>query len=159
MNPNADVSFYFENNDFACALATKVGRYKEYPIQETEVQCEVPECVSDYIVCGSNEDGSPKKHYLSSSVFPYELGLGYKENYFSENLSGKLYAAIDGYELDKETTIVCHPYEHTDFNVKFDSNSDLYRSLKHVIENDDYLETMLFLTYTVRKVLVSGDDI
>lgn len=160
LNPNADVSFYFENNDFACALVTKVGRYKEYPIQETEVQCEVPECVSDYIVCGSNEDGSPKKHYLSSSVFPYELGLGYKENYFSENLSGKLYAAIDGYELDKETTIVCHPYEHTDFNVKFDSNSDLYRSLKHVIENDDYLETMLFLTYTVRKVLVSktADD-
>lgn len=159
LNPNADVNFYFETNDFACALATKVGTYKEYPVKETEIECEVPECVSDFIICGYEEDGSPKKQYLSSSVFPYELGLGYNEGYIAENLSGKLYVAIDGYEVGKETTVVCHPYEHTDFSIKFDSNNDLYKSLKHVIENDDYVETLLFLTFTVNRVLVSAGSL
>ena len=154
LNPNADVNFYFENNDFACALATKVGKYKEYPIDETFIECEVPACTDEYeeYDFDVNEVGVPKKHFLSSNIFPYELGLGYKENYFAENLSGKLYVAIEGYEVGKECTIACHPYEHTDFNVKFDSNSDLYKCLKHEIENDDYLETMIFLTFTVRKM-------
>lgn len=159
LNPNADVNFYFENNDFACALATKLGQFKEYPIKETEIECEVPECVSDYeeYECAIDEaTGKPIKQYLSSNVFPYELGLGYKENYFAENLSGKIYVAIDGYELDKETTVICHPYEHTDFDIKFDSNSDLYKNLKHVIENDDYLETLIYLTYKVKKIPTSG---
>lgn len=31
-------------------------------------------------------------------------------------------------------------------------NSDLYRSLKYKIENDDYLETLIYLTYRVDKV-------
>lgn len=158
LNPNADVNFYFENNDFACALATKVGKYKEYPIDETTIECEVPECIDEYEEYDFDIDdyGVPVKHYLSSNIFPYELGLGYKENYFAENLSGKLYVAIEGYEVEKEQTIACHPYEHTDFNIKFDSNSDLYRCLKHEIENDDYLETMIFLTFSVKKI-VSGE--
>lgn len=160
LNPNADVNFYFENNDFACALATKLGQYKEYPITETEIQCEVPECVSDFEEYDFDLDvhGKPKKHYLSANVFPYELGLGYQENYYAENLSGKLYVAIDGYEVGKQQTVVCHPYEHTDFNVKFDSNSDLYMCLKHEIENDDYLETMIHLAYTVSKLPTGEKD-
>lgn len=43
-----DVNFYFENNDFACALATKAGQFKEYPIDESDVVCEVPECTDEY---------------------------------------------------------------------------------------------------------------
>jgi len=58
---------------------------------------------------------------------------------------------------------MCDPYEHTDFNVKFPVNSDLYRSMKRTIENDDYLETMLLLTYKITKVKVgeseAGEDI
>lgn len=160
LNPNADVNFYFENNDFACALATKAGQYKEYPIVETEIQCEVPECTDEYeeYDFDLNDIGIPNKHYLSANVFPYELGLGYKENYFAENLSGKLYVAIDDYKIGVERTVACHPYEHTDFNVKFDSNSDLYKCLKHEIENDDYLETMIFLTFTVNKLKTGIED-
>lgn len=59
--------------------------------------------------------------------------------------------------------MMCDPYEHTDFNVKFPVNSDLYCSMKRTIENDDYLETMLFLTYKITKVKVgeteTGEDI
>jgi len=159
LNPNADVNFYFENNDFACALAAKCGQYKEYPIKETEIRCEVPECNDEYEEFDGDIDPTTNKanrHYLSDSIFPYELGLGYQENYYSENLSGKFQVQLDGYELGKETTIICNPYEHTDFNVQFNSNSDLHKCLKHKIENDDYLETMLMLTYTVNKVIV-GD--
>jgi len=32
--PNQDVNFYFDSKDFACALAWKLGRLKEYPIRE-----------------------------------------------------------------------------------------------------------------------------
>ena len=162
LNPDADVNFFFENNDFACALATKVGQFKEYPIKETTIQCEVPEYTDEfeeYSYDIDTETGKPVKHYLSSNIFPYQLGLGYQENYYAENLSGKLFVEISGYVLGEKTTIVCHPYEHTDFNVKFDSNSDLYKNLKHVIENDDYLETMLFMDFDVQKISLGGYDI
>jgi hypothetical protein len=29
-----DVNFYFDTKDFACALAYKLGKLKEYPIKE-----------------------------------------------------------------------------------------------------------------------------
>ena len=34
-SPNAEIDFHFDKLDFACALATKCGQLKEYPIQET----------------------------------------------------------------------------------------------------------------------------
>lgn len=43
MNPNVTTTFYFDSGDFAVELATKCGQLKEYPIQETEVYCEVPD--------------------------------------------------------------------------------------------------------------------
>lgn len=155
LNPNMDVNFYFENTDFACALATKLGQYKEYPIKETEIVCEVPEYSDEYVEYDYDldEENKPIKHYLSSQIFPYNLGLGRNENFYAENLSGKLFVELSGYELNKDTTIVCYPYEHVDFNVSFPTNSDLYKSLKYKIENDDYLETMLFLTFNVKKIL------
>lgn len=78
-------------------------------------------------------------------------------------LSGKFQAILTGYDpenLDQEYTMVCDPYEHVDFNVKFPVNKDLYRSMKRVIENDDYLETLLYLTYKIKKVKVGevGED-
>lgn len=77
-------------------------------------------------------------------------------------LSGKFQAVLTGYDpenLDQEYTIVCDPYEHVDFNVKFPVNKDLYRSMKRVIENDDYLETLVYLTYKIKKVKVGvGED-
>lgn len=155
LNPNMDVNFFFESNDFACALATKLGQYKEYPIQETFIECEVPELNNRYTEFEKDIDQEtklPRKHYLSSEIYPYQLGLGYKENYYCENLSGKLFVEISGYELDKEYTIQCYPYEHTDFSITYPANSDLYKSLQHKIENDDYLETMIFLKYTVNKI-------
>jgi len=35
--PNTDSMFYFDSTDFAAALATKLGQYKEYKILETSV--------------------------------------------------------------------------------------------------------------------------
>lgn len=66
-----DVTFYFDSLDFACWLAAKCGQLREYPIEETDIYCEVPECTSACV----EHDG--ERVYLSSSVFPYELGLGW----------------------------------------------------------------------------------
>lgn len=119
MNPDADVNFYFDSTDFACALATKAGQYKEYKIQETEIQCEVPEYKCHYelstdidgnavsvavpdIVEIVSSNGEKLSVDVNQGTWPYDLGLGYNENYFCEMLSGKLRARIDYYELGKE---------------------------------------------------------
>lgn len=146
-SPNAEIDFHFDKLDFACALATKCGQLKEYPIQETQIVCEVPEVVS------SSVSYSGKDYSLSSHEFPYELGFESAQPvYRCSMLSGRFRAMIQPYEYGKTYTIVCDPYEHTDFNVQFPVNSDLYRSLKYKIENDDYLETLIYLTYRVDKV-------
>ena len=140
INPNTTVTFYFDSLDFACALATKCGQLKEYKIQEQDIYCEVPEIDSA----------------TSANQFPYELKLNGDQQFYRCNmLSGRFQAIISGYDpndLEKEYEIVCDPYEHTQFNVSFSVNKDLYRSMKRSIESDDYLETLLFLKYKITKV-------
>lgn len=149
--PNVEVEFAFDRIDFACALATKCGRYKEYKIDKKEINSIVPNITNEYV------EYNGEKHYLSVHEFPYEIGTGGDSPvYTCENLSGYFRALIHPYEYDKEYTILCDPYEHTKFNVDFPVNKDLYRSLKYTIENDDYLETLIQLTYKVLKV--NNDD-
>ena len=164
LNPNTDVNFYFDSTDFACALATKLGQYEEYKIDETDVVCEVPECNGTVI---SSFDPDTKElrltSYLSDQIFPYKLGLGRSEEYHCDILSGKLSVEINGYELGKEHTVVCDPYEHNDFSIEFPANEYLYKSMMHKIANDDYLQTLIYLTYKVDKIVtgkrIDGTDI
>ena len=150
---DAEFDFHFDKIDFACALATKCGQLKEYKIDEKEIFCEVPSVVSSYV---EYNDG---KYHLSASEFPYELGFeSAQPTYSCGILSGKYRALIQPYEYGKVYTIVCDPYEHTSFNVSFPANSDLYRSLKYKIENDDYLETLIYLTYRIDKVRRSSSE-
>lgn len=179
MKAEAEVDFNFDAKQFACDLATKCGQLKEYPIKEIDIVCEVPEHSYHY---EQKEIYDPEK-MISSIVevavddvisvqigdriyeananegkFPYSLGLGYNEMYECGILTGKLSIEIDEYEYDKEYTIVCNPYEHTDFKVEFPKNSDLYKSLTYEICNDDYLETMIFLTYKIHKTKVGTNQ-
>ena len=82
-NPDAAVSFYFDSNDFACALASKLGQYREIKIDETEVVCEVPELTDESVEVDGN------KVFLSSYTFPYKLGFGMNEFFCADVLSGK----------------------------------------------------------------------
>ena len=136
--PNSDVNFYFDKIDFACALASKLGQYKECKIDQTKVVCEVP-----------NPD--------DTCAFPYKLDLGDCENFFCEMLSGKMDVVVDGYEYDVEKTVVCNPYEHTELVDMFPQNPDLYKAFMHRYQNNEFLEIALFLTFTVSKVLVGFD--
>jgi len=109
-------------------LATKCGQLKEYAIDNKEVICEVPDVVSSHV------EYSGQKYDLSSSEFPYELEFGSSQPTYSCGiLSGRYRALVQPYEYGKTYTIVCDPYEHTDFNIHFPVNSDLYRSLKYKI--------------------------
>lgn len=162
LNPNTDVDFYFDSVDFACSLATKLGQFEEHKIDEVEFDCEVPACTNEIFY-----HENPATHiietssYVSADVFPYMLGLGRAEYFTCEALRGKLSAAIPGYELDKEYTVECFPaapYDKMEFYVEKDANPDLYRSLKHYYSNDeDYLETAIFLKYKVSKIAVGFD--
>ena len=134
MNPNVELDFYFDRIDFACALAPKCGQLKEYQIDEEDIFCEVPD----------NDD---------LSAFPFDLSVGgISPRYTCGMLSGRFKAEISSYEYGEEYTMMCFPYQHTSFKVEFPANDDLYLSLKHTIENDDYLETLILLTYRVEKV-------
>lgn len=147
--PNVEIDFHFDRIDFACALATKYGQFKEYKIKETPVNFKVPYLSSSAL---SNQEDE-----LSDPRFPFEIGCNdVLPTYQCNMLSGRYRAMIPQYEYGKEYTIVCDPYEHTDFKVTFPVNDDLYRSLKYEIENDDYLETMIYLTYKVIDVNVDG---
>ena len=164
--PEAEVEFNFDSKQFACDLATKCGQLKEYPIKEIQIECEVPDCFMHYEILPDKQgnlvstlvDDNEDAAEMNSAVFPYELGLGYKENYECGILKGKLSVQIDGYAYDVEQTVVCDPYEHTDFKVEFPKNSDLYKSLTYDICNDDYLDTLIYLTFVVKKVITGRHD-
>lgn len=138
--PDSTIDFNFDRIDFACALAPKIGRLKEYKIDETPVVCKVPDISS-----------IPESEV--SDCFPFQIGTGtVLPMYQCRMLSGWLQALVQPYEFGRECTISCRPYEHTQFNVQFPANDDLYRSLKYKIQNDDYLETKLWMTYRVDRV-------
>lgn len=143
LNPEMEVNFYFDSTDFACALATKLGRYEEFKIDETEITCEVP-LVDE----------------TSSHVFPYELGLGYAENFKCGLLEGKIACNIGAYEPGKEYTVQCRILEHNDFSISFPANEYIAKSFKHKYTSDDYIDNCIMLTYKVEKLLVdpSEDD-
>lgn len=133
LNPDATVNFYFESTDFACALAEKLGQYKEYKIYGKTLSCEVPDI-------------------LDTDKFPYKLKLGKAEKYTCDVLSGCINATIEKYEFDKEQTIVCQPKTFTIFERIFDANKDLYKTFKYWYENTDNLKTLIYLTFKVSKI-------
>ena len=160
--PQTNITFIFDSTQFACDIAERCGQLKEYPIEKTEIVCEVPEIPEGFYQFADDIDpqtGIPVKHYLSDDVFPYDLGQGYQHEYNCGVMKGKLCAKIHNYVPNIEQTIQCDPYEHADFNVSFPVNSDLYKSLRYKICNTDYIETMLFLTYVVTPTLVGKKQI
>ena len=160
LNPNTDVNFYFDRTGFACDLATKLGQYKEYKIEEKEVVCEVPACTDEITTYIDPETGENLgSAYVSASVFPYNIGLGYAEDFKCEMLSGKLSAMINGYVVGEEHTVVCDPYVHTDFKVELPTNEYICRSFKNQIKTDDYLQILPFLTFKVDRNVVDVDPI
>ena len=138
---NAELDFYFDRIDFACALAPKCGQLREYKIDNAIIMKQLQS-----LPASSVQDDRISSCQLSAYDFPYTC----------EMLSGMCRAGIMPYEYGKEYTIVCDPYVHTSFNVSFPANNDLYRSLKYKIENDDYLETLIYLTYKVTQDAISS---
>lgn len=183
--PNQDVFFYFDTIDFACKFAEKYGQLKEYPIDETEICCEVPDVVPELFLDGAHYltsdnwielENLPGKTilisvdnkistvqnipYVSSYTFPYNLGDGKREQFTCGILSGNLSLKIDGYELSVEQTKLVNIYEHTDFLVDFPVNDTIYKSFYHRIQNTDYIDSLIYLTFTVTQesVDISSDN-
>ena len=156
--PNAEIDFNFDKIDFACALATKYGQLKEYQLDNVEIYCKVP--LSNEISSYPFYLGAyPYDKELSS--FPYAVDyplpiLQYK----CDMLSGWFRTQLLSSHFDgKEHTISCDPYEHTNFNVTFPANEDLYRSLKYEIQNDSFLETKIWLTFVINSIATANGDI
>lgn len=97
-----------------------------------------------------------ERYYLSSDIFPYCIGYGVPEYYESDILSGKFSVKIGPYEVGKKYTVLCHPYEHGDVAVKLPVNDTIYKSFNHIIDSKEFVDTMLFLTYEVKKIKTHG---
>ena len=145
LNPNIDIDFNFDRIDFACALATQCGQLKEYPIQKSQLFVDVPD--------SSKLSAHPYVIGCTNNPPMYNCGI----------LSGGFQAKIGQYQYEKdvdgnekdftpEYTIVCNPFEHTQFKIEFPVNGDLYRSLQYKIQSDKYLETLIYLTYRINKI-------
>lgn len=104
------------------------------------------------------ENISQERAYLSDDIFPYGIGYGAPEFYESEILTGKFAVKLEPYELDKEYTVMCKPYEHNDVAVRFPSNDVIYKSFEHVIDTKEFVDQMIFLKYKVSELQV-GDEI
>jgi hypothetical protein len=81
-----------------------------------------------------------EKMYLSDDIFPYGIGYRVPEFYESDILSGKFSFKLQPYELNKEYTIMCNPYEHGNLNIRFPSNDTIYKSFEHAIDNKDFVD-------------------
>lgn len=155
--PNAEIDFHFDKIDFACALATKYGQLKEYQIEPSYVFCSVPSS-SDISSFPFHIGRGPYEGSLST--FPWSANVNPSLlQYKCEMLTGWFNAQIDQYEYGKEYTISCNPYEHTEFNVQFPANEDLYRSLKYEIQNDEFLETKIYMTYAVNDIKTADGSV
>lgn len=132
--PETDINLVFDATQFACDLATKCGQYKEYQVMTKDITVEVP----------------PPDQITG----PIEII--HAEEYECQSTKGLFRCVIDGYEIGKEQTALCDPYEHSEFKIEFPANEDLYYSLKYKISNDDYLETLLYLKFKVEEVQVAG---
>ena len=155
--PEAEVDFHFDAKQFACDLAVKCGQLKEYKIQPQVIECEVPECGALSCISTDPMTGEDISVFLSSQLFPYKLGLNYKETYECGTLNGKLSVEIPCYELSAKYKAVCDPYEHTKFEVNIPKNSDLYKSLMYKVCSDGYLDTLIYLDYVVNRIATSID--
>lgn len=160
--PNTTVSFWFDREDFACALAQRLGQLKEYKVRETEFAIEVPECLSDAMEY--EFDGQRWTYSLSDDIFPYAIGYGVPETFETEILSGKFACTIGPYTIgpdgqSEETTVQCQVLEHGDVDISFPTNEWTASSFKRHLRNVDFVETMLLLTYRVSRVPVEDGKV
>jgi hypothetical protein len=81
-----------------------------------------------------------ERMYLSDDIFPYCIGLGVPQYYESDILSGKFLAKLEPYEIGKEYTVMCKPYEHTDVSIRFPSNNTIYKSFEHTIDTKEFVD-------------------
>ena len=117
----------------------------------TEFIMEVPECLSDAIEYEFN--GNRYTYSLSDDIFPYAIGYNVPETFETEILTGRFAVEIGPYEVGKEYTVMCHVLEHDDLKIQFPTNVWTANSFKRKVRNDDFIETMLFLTYKVEKIV------
>ena len=132
--PEMNATFYFDSTDFACSLAYKLGQLKEYKIVERDIHQEVPGCLT------------------SDPEWRYALEGGLPVPFESDILSGKCQVVIGPYEVGKEYTVMAIPVEHGDVAYRFPSNDSIYKSFEHVVDTNDYVESMVMFTYKVDEI-------
>ena len=151
MNPNPDVTFTFDRNEFAAKLAYKLGQYKEFKIKETEVNIEIP-TIQDQVMNYIGEDGNEYTYHLSDDIFEYSKRIGIPAYFESDIISGKASFTIGNYELDKEYDVPVNHYIHNNGGYRIPVNKDIYKSFYYNVDVKEYLDVFLYMRYKVVQI-------
>ena len=98
-----------------------------------------------------------ERMYLSDDIFPYGIGYNVPEFYECEILTGKFAVKINPYEIGKEYTVMCKPYEHNNISIRFPSNDTIYKSFEHVVDTKEFIDQVLFLKYKVSEIVDNNE--
>lgn len=126
--PSTEVNFYFENIDFATALASELGKFKEYKIKEEFIQIEFDDTEFDK--------------------------LNIKKEFASDILTGLVEIPLNDVEceLDKETTIQCDVIKVSAPHLDFPVNEDLYKSFNYHLGGKAADDIIVNFTFTVHQI-------
>ena len=132
--PNADVNFYFDATEFACNLAVKLGKLKEFKIASEQLS----------IYFGEDELGDIKLE------FPF----------YSEVLSGIVNFPIDdlSVELGKPINIIGEILSRSDPKWTFPVNEHIIKSFDYVVRSDN-METIMMTADIVINAVDDPDEL
>lgn len=112
--PDMTVNFYFDSKDFAAALATKLGRLKEYPINEQSISATFTSADIE------NQD------LILSSTFDSDILSGIYQIDFND-ISFGLSAE------PKDNILSCSVLSQSDAKWFFPVNDDIYKSFYYIV--------------------------
>lgn len=154
--PQPDVTFTFDRNEFATKFANKMGQYKEFKINETRFDLEIPKNLEDSIKY-MNSDGTVGYYRLEDDIGTYAQSVGVPISFESDILSGRASFVVGDYEIGKEYDIRVDRYQHSGGGYSIPVNENIYRSFYYNADIKEYLDIFLFVKFTVDDVQIDTD--
>lgn len=126
--PNTDVNFYFDTTDFACALAYKLGQYKEYKLYDTEI--------------------SVKLNGLEAETMTIECPFA------TDILHGTIAIPLDSIELvlNEDIEMICDPTKISKIDLRFSANKDLYKSFAYKVFGDHPDDVFVNCKFIIKEI-------
>lgn len=145
--PNMDVTFCFDSNDFACALAEQLGQFKEYQLDNLTISSTI-----DISTIDNHEPIGLSVDYIDLSATSRFVEDG------TDQITGLLVYELSTYTVgDVISNDVLLGKDGSTFNIKFPVNPYIYNSFKHSLTSLSCLDSVLNISYSITPNFTSAD--